>query len=46
MAGERVKLVVKERTKLGSAESRRLLKQGLIPGVLYGRSKPVSLMIS
>ena len=45
MAGERVKLVVRERTKLGSAESRRLLKQGLIPGVLYGRSKPVSLMI-
>jgi large subunit ribosomal protein L25 len=45
MAGERVKLVVRERTKLGSAESRRLLKQGLIPGVLYGRSEPVSLMI-
>ncbi|HWB22354.1 MAG TPA: 50S ribosomal protein L25 [Gaiellaceae bacterium] len=45
MAGERVKLVVQERKKLGSAETRRLLKQGLIPGVLYGHSTPVSLMI-
>jgi len=45
MAGERVKLVVQERKKLGSAETRRLLKQGLIPGILYGQSTPVSLMI-
>jgi large subunit ribosomal protein L25 len=45
MAGERVKLVVQERKKLGSAETRRLLKQGLVPGVLYGHSTPVSLMI-
>ena len=35
MAGERVKLEVKEREQLGSRESRRLRKQGLIPGVLY-----------
>ena len=34
-----MKLVVRERTKLGSAETRRLRKQGLIPGVLYGRGK-------
>lgn len=40
-----MKLVVQERKKLGSAETRRLLKQGLIPGVLYGHSTPVSLMI-
>ncbi len=40
MAGERVKLQVSEREKLGSAESRRLRKQGFVPGVLYGRSKP------
>jgi large subunit ribosomal protein L25 len=40
VAGERVKLVVQERAQLGSAESRRLRKQGLIPGVLYGRSQP------
>ena len=37
MAGERVKLQVQERESRGSAESRRLRKQGLIPGVLYGR---------
>jgi large subunit ribosomal protein L25 len=35
MAGERAKLEVKEREALGSRESRRLRKQGLIPGVLY-----------
>ncbi len=45
MAGERVKLVVSERTALGSAESRRLRKKGLIPGVLYGRSEPVSIAV-
>jgi large subunit ribosomal protein L25 len=37
MAGERVKLQVLERESRGSAETRRLRKQGLIPGVLYGR---------
>jgi large subunit ribosomal protein L25 len=36
MAGERVKLEVKARAELGSAEARRLRSQGLIPGVLYG----------
>ncbi len=45
MAGERVKLTVSERTKLGSAESRRLRRQGLIPGVLYGRSTPVAIAV-
>jgi len=39
MAGERVKLQVQERESRGSAESRRLRKEGLIPGVLYGRGK-------
>jgi large subunit ribosomal protein L25 len=39
MAGERVQLTVQERESRGSAESRRLRKQGLIPGVLYGRGK-------
>src|SRR3954447_19695810 len=39
MAGERVKLQVQERDSRGSSESRRLRKQGLIPGVLYGRGK-------
>ena len=40
MAGERVKLEVKERESRGSADSRRLRSQGLVPGVLYGRGKP------
>jgi large subunit ribosomal protein L25 len=39
VAGERVKLQVQERESRGSAESRRLRKQGLIPGVLYGRGR-------
>jgi large subunit ribosomal protein L25 len=46
VAGERVKLVVSERTKLGSSESRRLRKQGLVPGVLYGRETPVAISIA
>ena len=37
MTGERMQLEVEERERLGSAESRRLRKQGLIPGILYGR---------
>jgi large subunit ribosomal protein L25 len=45
MAGERVKLNVQEREQLGSRPSRRLRKQGLIPGVLYGRSKPVPISV-
>ena len=39
MAGERIKLQVLERESRGSAETRRLRKQGLIPGVLYGGGK-------
>jgi large subunit ribosomal protein L25 len=30
---------------MGSAESRRLRRQGLIPGVLYGRERPVAISI-
>jgi large subunit ribosomal protein L25 len=45
VAGERVKLAVLQRTSLGSAESRRLRKRGLIPGVLYGRSDPVAIAV-
>jgi large subunit ribosomal protein L25 len=40
MAGERVKLSVRERESRGSAESRRLRLNGEVPGVLYGRGKP------
>jgi len=45
MAGERVRLPVSERKRLGSAESRRLRRQGLVPGVLYGRSDPVAICV-
>jgi large subunit ribosomal protein L25 len=45
MAGERTKLVVAQREGLGSAESRRLRKEGLIPGVLYGNGEPVAISI-
>ena len=38
MAGDRFRLEVKERERLGSPESRRLRKQGFVPGVLYGKS--------
>jgi large subunit ribosomal protein L25 len=39
MAAERVKLEVKEREQVGSAAARRLRREGLVPGVLYGRGK-------
>src|SRR5437660_10997227 len=39
MAGERVKLQVRERERRGSADARRLRRQGFIPGVLYGNGK-------
>ena len=39
MAGERVKLSVRERDGRGSGDSRRLRREGLIPGVLYGRGR-------
>src|SRR5438094_6180044 len=39
MAGERVKLQVQERERRGSADARRLRREGLIPGVLYGKGK-------
>jgi len=37
--------MVQNRAILGSAESRRLRRQGLIPGVLYGREQPVAISI-
>ena len=39
MAGERVKLAVRERETSGSRATARLRQEGLIPGVLYGRGK-------
>jgi large subunit ribosomal protein L25 len=46
MAGERTKLIVTERTEVGSRQTRRLRKRGLIPGVLYGRGKPVAISVA
>jgi large subunit ribosomal protein L25 len=37
--------MVQNRAILGSAESRRLRRQGLIPGVLYGKDAPVAISI-
>jgi len=46
MAGDRTKLVVSQREQLGSAESRRLRREGLVPGVLYGDGEPVAICIA
>ncbi len=46
MAGERIKLQVMEREGRGSAEARRLRREGLIPGVLYGgRIEPHAIFV-
>jgi large subunit ribosomal protein L25 len=46
MAGERTKLIVTQRTGLGSPESRRLRREGLVPGVLYGTGEPIPITIA
>lgn len=43
--GERHRLEVKERERLGSSESRRLRKQGLVPGVLYGKTSARAIAV-
>src|SRR5438105_7095506 len=46
MAGERVKLEVKERERRGSRDARRLRREGMIPGVLYGNgNKPYAISV-
>jgi large subunit ribosomal protein L25 len=45
MAGERTKLLVTERERLGSAETRRLRKTGIVPGVLYGSGEPIAIAV-
>lgn len=45
MSGDRFRLEVKERELLGSPESRRLRKQGFVPGVLYGKSSTRAIVI-
>jgi len=39
VAGERVKLSVRKREGRGTGDARRLRREGMIPGVLYGREK-------
>ncbi len=39
MSSQRFQIEVREREQFGSRETRRLRKQGLIPGVLYGKGK-------
>jgi large subunit ribosomal protein L25 len=45
MAGERTKLTVTKREQLGSRETRRLRKQGIVPGVLYGQSDTIAIAV-
>jgi large subunit ribosomal protein L25 len=45
MAGERTKLIVSARERVGTSETRRLRKQGFVPGVLYGRGEPVAISV-
>jgi large subunit ribosomal protein L25 len=46
MAGEREKLVVQERESCGSRESRRLRRDGFVPGVLYGSGNPRAFYVN
>src|SRR3954451_9429378 len=39
MAGERIRLEVQEREQRGTRVSKRLRREGMIPGVLYGSGK-------
>jgi large subunit ribosomal protein L25 len=45
MAGERTPLTVTTREHLGSRETRRLRKRGVVPGVLYGRAEPIAIAV-
>jgi large subunit ribosomal protein L25 len=45
VAGERVKLEVRPRESRGSRDARRLRRQGLIPGVIYGRTEPRAISV-
>jgi large subunit ribosomal protein L25 len=46
MAGERTQLTVQKRERLGTRETKRLRRQGFIPGVLYGRGEPVAFRVA
>jgi large subunit ribosomal protein L25 len=46
VSGDRFRLEVKERERLGGPESRRLRKQGFVPGVLYGKTDARAIAIN
>ena len=46
MAGERIKIQVHPRERVGSRDARRLRRQGLIPAVLYGGSDPKAVVVA
>jgi large subunit ribosomal protein L25 len=46
VSGDRFRLEVKERERLGGPESRRLRKQGFVPGVLYGKTEARAIAIN
>ncbi|MCC6222162.1 MAG: 50S ribosomal protein L25 [Thermoleophilia bacterium] len=45
MAGGRIRLEVQARESRGTGDARRLRRQGLVPGVLYGSGKPRSFSV-
>jgi large subunit ribosomal protein L25 len=45
MAGERIKIQVQPRERVGSRESRRMRRGGFVPGVLYGRVEAKAIMV-
>lgn len=47
MSGERIRLEVRERGagQLGSRQARRLRRQGLIPGVIYGKGHSRAILV-
>lgn len=46
MAGERITIQAHPRERVGSRDSRRLRKEGLVPAVLYGRSESKAVVIA
>ena len=47
MAGERIRLEVHPREQTGSSQARRLRREGLVPGILYGHGmEPVKVAIA
>jgi large subunit ribosomal protein L25 len=46
MAGERMKIDVRPRSGRGSADARRLRREGFVPGVLYGRGEPAAFAVA